>query len=199
MVDDCEYCPAVWHRMAVRSLEAAQSESASLRARLAEAEAERGKLIKEADEERVAKYEAQSDLAQAREELAALRAELETRLLCDEEAGELPLSVLAERALADALERDTAYAERDLSEARLKQALSKLSALPGVIESAPNPPAAPSEASPLPWHFVRDADAGYFVRTAAGEAVARCFEEEDAAFIVARANQSAHRADSGGD
>jgi hypothetical protein len=44
---------------------------AALRARLAEAEAEREALIKEADEERVSRYEAQSDLVQAREELAA--------------------------------------------------------------------------------------------------------------------------------
>jgi hypothetical protein len=191
MVDDCEYCPAVWHRMAVRSLEAAQSESASLRARLAEAEARAAHVEKSANEICQTRDSLASDLAQAREELAALRDVARHA-----------------RLVAVAYGWDKSDPHPTSLAGGLLGALSKLSALPGAIEPAPNPPAAPSAVTKILAAFPRcdkhdcDKPARF-----AGPVFEMCSEHaEDGVhtqplpwLAALEAAESAHRADSGGE
>jgi hypothetical protein len=185
----CRCGPAV-KAIAERDAAIRESESASLRARLAEAEATcralermRGEEVQRAnnkgaenltralgnltrmEQERDAArsdlYETRSALAQAREELAALR--------------------------------EAARRIDELSRGQLNDAHSRVSfqfcagllhdALPGAIESAPNPPAAPSAAK------------GEAPRSACDWCATRGYTKP----CTGCAAQSAHRADSGGE
>jgi predicted nuclease with TOPRIM domain len=112
------------------------AEPASLRARLAEAEAERDAMGNNAERFRQSMYAVEEKYRQAREELAALRAVAEA----------------AKRWGAAYRERTRFNGERtEETRDELLQSsdalLSKLSALPGAIESAPAPPEPSREGS----------------------------------------------------
>lgn len=80
--------------------------------------------------------DAYSERNDARRALDEVRQQLESRLLPDESTGELPLKVLINRALGDALERDEAFAARDLAEVRQERAERALDEVRVALEKA---------------------------------------------------------------